>query len=209
MNRGVPQGSKLGLLLFALFINDLPNCLSVDSYHLYADDFQFWFSFDPQSFKQAIDLVNNNLSLINSWAKLNELSLNPKKSLAIVIHKARQKIHRLPPISLNGEIIPYVDHTRNLGLVINSHLDWSDHVAKICQLVNFTLRSLRVFGRLVPQDTRLLLVKALIIPHFSYCDVVFSNDINVASRQRLSVTFNNYIRYIYSLLPWDHVSRIS
>ena len=44
LNGGVPLGRILGPLLFLLFINDLPNCLSSSHPSMYADDTHLTFA---------------------------------------------------------------------------------------------------------------------------------------------------------------------
>ena len=41
---GISQGSTLGLLLFLLYINDLPNCSSKLSFRIFADDTNMFYT---------------------------------------------------------------------------------------------------------------------------------------------------------------------
>jgi hypothetical protein len=75
---GVPQGSVLGLLLFVLYINDLPLGINTDTkLLLYADDTSVLMSgtnIQELQTKSVIALDN-----INNWLMRNGLSLNLKK----------------------------------------------------------------------------------------------------------------------------------
>ncbi len=69
---GVPQGSFIGLILFVIYVNDLPDHLSADSL-LYADDVKL---IAPRN---RHDILQNSRNSSASWSKDWELDLNPTK----------------------------------------------------------------------------------------------------------------------------------
>ena len=74
---GVPQGSRLGPLLWILYVNDLVENLESEGL-LFADDtFLFTSAKDPA---QTAEILNRDLEKISQWSKVWKVTFNPGKS---------------------------------------------------------------------------------------------------------------------------------
>ena len=82
---GVPQGSVLGPLLFIIYTNDLPNCLTHSKTILSADDTTVYLN--SQNIPDMYIQINYDLESLSEWFRVNKLSLNIGNTNYVVFSK--------------------------------------------------------------------------------------------------------------------------
>ena len=131
---GVPQGSRLGPLLFILYINDIISDLESEPM-IFADDTTLIQSGPDVEFTSLI--LNRDLAKITIWAKKWKVEFNAGKSKDMIFSK-EQPGDNFPLIFQNATIERVSKH-KHLGVTLTSSLSWDMHVTNIIKQVNMKL----------------------------------------------------------------------
>ncbi len=169
---GVPQGSILGPLLFLLYINDLclasPRLFSI----IFADDTNMFVS--GKNPHQLATIMNSELEKVTTWLKVNKLSLNIEKTHYILFSGKRKKSQNVM-IKIDGKEIVKTTSTKFLGIQIDEHLTWNNHILNIGNKMAKGLGIIYKAKQLVNSNTIRLLYYSFIYPYLIYCNHVWGN----------------------------------
>ena len=124
---GVPQGSKLGPLLFLIFVNDMMETVTNGSCEMYADDSAI--SVMGESTSEIKGKLEENVMKITKWLDKNCLMLAPEKSELMVVTNKRVS-RQLDSFELNieGKIIKQKDKIKLLGIKLDKTLSFNNHL---------------------------------------------------------------------------------
>ena len=163
---GVPQGSVLGPLLFLIYINDLPNISDTLQFFLFADDTNLYYESDD-----LVELeknMNRELKKLSLWLNANRLALNISKTNFIIFRGYRKPCDYNVTLLLNRKAIEQRTYVKYLGVLIDEHLNWKEHVLNVTKKIS---RSVGIICKLRScMDVSLLrtLYYSLVYSHLNY-----------------------------------------
>ena len=130
VNRGCPQGSALGPLLWNIFQNDLAYEINLNL-SMYAGDYQIY--------EAGKDLANIKSSLsrnsekASNWYEDNMLKGNYSKYRTMTVTVQNKREITNPTMSIQGSEIESTEKRNLSGVTIDSKLNFSHHINNVCK----------------------------------------------------------------------------
>jgi len=137
--------------------------------HQYADDSQLYLHLTVSNTVVAVQCFAACVSNVNDWMRASRLRLNPAKTEVMWLGSYQQLKHvdidDIPILSMQVKV---AESARDLGVVLDSQLSLSSHVAALCRAGFFHLRQLRPAVRSMTTTAAKTAVQAFICCRLDY-----------------------------------------
>ena len=194
---GVPQGSNMGPLLFALFFNDVTLLLGDGCKLVYADDLKLFL--EVRTIEDCRRL-QNFLNVFTSWCRKNRLIVSITKCVVRTFHRILNPVifdYRIDELELRR-----VDHVRDLGVLLDTKLTFHLHhatiISKATRQLGFISKLARDFND--PHCLRALYC-SLVRPLVENCNLVWFPH-QLTWNLRIERIQKRFVRIALRKLPW-------
>lgn len=172
---GAPQGSVLGPPLFPIFINDLLQSSGDLDICCYADDTTVYaMGSDPQ---HLVDVMNNRLANVQRWLNDNNLRINAGKCQVMVLRGSTKKFREemaVGKIMMDDQPIAFVNSTKMLGVTLDSHLTFGEHVRTVQRSTAAGIATLKFLAKDLPHSYAANVMNCFVSSHLEYCCSVWT-----------------------------------
>ena len=176
---GCPQGSKLGPLLFLIFINDMLKDIESEILFFADDTTLLSVGKNPE---ETAAMLTRDLEKIQTWSAMWKVTFKPSKSKDILFSKKQYTTE--PSIIFNNICIERVSVIKHLGVIITSTLDWSEQINYVCLRANRKLSVLRSV-KYLSRQTLDILYKLTVRSLIDYGLIIYYNNLTQKQKMRL------------------------
>ena len=176
---GVPQGSRLGPLLFLIYMNDIVDDIESDIL-IFADDTSLFATGSDPS--ETALILNRDLEKISNWATKWKVKFNASKTKDIIF--SNKFLNNSPPLLFDNSCIERVNLHKHLGVYLSSSLDWGKQINEVCLKANRKLSVLRSV-KLLSRQTLDVLYKLTVRSVIDYALPVYCNTLKQSELSRL------------------------
>ena len=157
---------NLGFIAIGLRVDN-----ATPSFVQYADDAQYLHSGRIENIAEIVERAERNIVKVNQYFSDNGLKMNANKTQFLFIG-SRQYISKLPDdlsIKVNNDSIKPKENVKNLGVTMDKHFTFENHIENICGKAKGLLYFLNKNKDEFDETSRKLVVEALVLSVVSYC----------------------------------------
>lgn len=121
----VPQGSVKGPILFVIYINTLIQEVHNSNLYLFANDNKLFRSILNED--NAL-LLQSEIDKMYSWSNNSLLQFHPDKCLSMNIRNKNKPKYNYD-YAINGKVLDNKSEIKDLGVLIDEHLKFSNHIS--------------------------------------------------------------------------------
>ena len=169
-------------------------------FHLFADDSNLFYAHKSLQFLEMH--LNEQLCKVGQWLRVNKLSLNVDKSNFVVFHPPQKKVCYSINLLINDNIIRYENSIKYLGIIIDSNLNWKEHVHELCKKIS---RGTGILSKLRHFVSKHILIQIYYSLIYTYGVIIWGNTY-WSNIKPLYIMQKKAIRIINFLTYQEHTS---
>lgn len=193
INKGVPQGSVLGPVLFTLYINNIFFPSGPNKIHYYADDTILYCS--GSTLAQAVTGLQTVFDSFQLSLSDLKLVLNSQKTKWMLFSRTHSISDNLSICTLQGEKIDSVLSYKYLGIWLDTKLSYQSHIdhliKKLRRIIGFLYRNKACFSF----HSRKTIVQSLLLSVLDYGDIVYMHA-SSSTLKLLDAVYHSALRFV-------------
>ena len=200
----MPQGSVLGLILFALFTS--PISAIADAHDVlqqkYADDTQLYICLSAKTIAPNTRRLEACLSDLHAWFSHKWLALNPSKSEALLFGTGQRlkTLATIGSVNISSTTVPLTTHIKLLGVTLDQSLSFDSHITALSKSCFYHIRALCHIRPILSECTANLIASAFLSSRLDFanaCLFGISNK-NLSRIQRIQKTLARVVTFSWS-----------
>ena len=175
-------------------MNDLPVNICHSQIALFAVDIAVYVTNADTALIQAH--INSNLASLSQWATTNGVKINISKCQSMVLARRHWRSQASIKFLINNVPLLPQKCVKYLGVLVDQDLNWSQQVSHISRKSLATLALVRRVSSIMPTKVLLSLYNAFVLPHLTYCCMVWHFCSNTLLSENLQRVQNFAMRII-------------